>query len=239
MVPASKLRELRQFNAQVLRGVPDDMAALERALRGASPEAVRDGLLEVVPAIADRHGRLMATGSAEWYEDVRRSQLGGRFEARTAELPDPDVVRSNVRWAAGALFVENRVSPFETLAGSLERHVMDVGRETVALNTRHDRRAVGWNRVAQADGCDFCVMLSMNGAVYRKQTANFASHDNCRCSCAPSWDMSAPEVPVQAYQASEKTGGMSEAQKARHQAGIDSWLSANRWRLDDFRAELA
>lgn len=238
MVALAQLEELSRFNAAAVASIPVELRALRSSLAGASAEVSRDALLEVAPGLVDRHGALVAAGSAEWFERVRRSEVGGSFAARLGVLPDPDVVRRNVRWAAGALFEDGRVSPFETLAGSLSRQVLDVGRGTIRENVNRDPRAVGWNRIARADGCDFCVMLAGRGGVYKKATADFASHDHCKCRAAPSWDPTAPEVDARAYEASKKTSGMSPAQKARHQKNVNEWLDANRWRLDELRAEL-
>lgn len=235
MVSVAQLNELTRFNDAAVRGIPGELRALERSLAGASPERARDALLEVAPVIADRHGRVVAEGSAEWFERVRRSEVGGGFAARPASLPDADVVRSNVRYLAGALFVDHLVSPFETLSGSLTRHVLDVGRETIAANTMADRRSVGWQRFAQPGGCEFCIMLAQNGAVYKRATADFASHDHCRCRCGPSWDRSAPEVDVRAYEASRKTFGMNERQLERHRQSIRSWISANQDVIEHYR----
>lgn len=242
MATATQLRKLREFNAAAVGRIPGELRALGSQLAGDRPDAIRDAFLEVVPGLADRHGQLVGAGSAEWYEAVRRSEIGGTFSARLGELPDQDVVRRNVRYAAGALFVPTEPDPMrkltDTLVGSLSRQVLDVGRGTIRDNTNRDSRAVGWNRIAQADGCKFCIMLSSRGAVYKKQSAGFASHDNCRCSASPSWDRSAREVPVQAYRASQSTSGMSPAQKARQQRMTREWLAANEDRLDEFRAEL-
>lgn len=185
MTTAAQVAELRQFNDRVLRSIPGAMRSIEESLAGAGPAAVRDGLLELVPAVTDRYGRVMGEGTAEWYERVRRSQVGGAFVASTAALPDPDVVRRNVKWAAGALFVEDRVSPFQTLVGSVERQVMGVGRNTILANSRADRAAAGWKRMAQADACSFCLLLS--GRVYPNSNADFQAHDHCRCVAVPSF----------------------------------------------------
>lgn len=240
MITRSQVDELRRFNARVVSDIPRELRALEASVRGLSPETVRDALLDVAPAIADRHGSMAAAGSAEWYEQVRRSEVGGSFAARPGALPERAVIEQNVRYAAGALFVDQRVSPFTVLEGSLSRHVLDVGRRTIRSNVGRDRQAVGWSRMAQGDGCDFCVMLAGRpGAVYKKQTADFASHDNCRCYAAPSWDRGAPEMPVRAYEASQSTSGMSPARQARHRRNITDWLSSNRDTLDDLRSAIS
>ncbi|WP_460690527.1 VG15 protein [Nesterenkonia suensis] len=180
---AAHVEELRRFNERVLRGLPGTLRELEGRLAGGSPELVRDGLLELVPGVADRYGRVMAEGTADWYERARVAVVGGSFVAVPADLPDPDVVQRNVRWAAGALFVEDRVSPFQTLEGPLIRQVMGVGRNTVSLNARADRRARGWQRQARADSCARCQDLS--GNIYPGGDADFPAHDNCRCVAVP------------------------------------------------------
>jgi hypothetical protein len=63
-------------------------------------------------------------------------------------------------------------------------------------------------------------MLHGRGAVYRESTAHFAAHKSCDCAAVPSWDPDAPEVDVRLYEASKRTTGMSEAEKARHNALI-------------------
>jgi len=254
MVTAAQVDELTRFNASVTAGIAVELRSLGRSVGSAAPAVARDALLEVAPTLVDRRGQLMAAGSAEWFERVRRSELGGTFSARLGPLPDPDVVRRNVRYAAGALFEVGRVSPFESLAGALVRQVEDVSRGTIRENVNRDTRAVGWNRIARADGCDFCVMLAGRGAVYKRATADFASHDHCRCRAAPSWDPTAPEVDVRAYEASKRMGSvrarannpdLSPADRAKAQRILDNhqkrtreWIDANRWQLDNLRAEL-
>lgn len=238
MATAAQLNELTRFNNATVAGIPGELRALRSSLRNASPEVTRDALLDLAPAIVDRHGQVIAAGSAEWYEQVRRSQVGGTFAATMAAPPAADVVRQNVRYFAGALFLDSRVSPFESLVGPLTRHVMDVSRETIRGNTIRDTRAAGWQRIAQPSGCDFCVMLAQRGAVYKRKTADFASHDNCRCRTSPSWDRDAPEVDVRAYEASQRTAGMSPAQKARHNARAREWMESQKWQIDDFRAAM-
>lgn len=231
MATTAQLMELRQFNAAAVGRIPGELRALGSQLAGDRPEAIRDAFLEIAPGLADRHGQLVGAGSAEWYEAVRRAELGGTYSARLGELPDPEIVRRNVRYAAGALFVPTETNPFgkmtDVLTGSLSRQVLDVGRSTIQSNVNNDSRAVGWQRFAQAGACGFCQMLQANGAIYRKATADFASHDHCRCMAGPSWDRGAREVPAQAYEASRKTGAMSPQQKARHQRGIKDWIEEN------------
>lgn len=229
-VSTAQAQELRSFNNGVLAGLSREFRGVERSLSGLSAERQRDALLDVAPGLVGKYGTASATGSAVWYERVRRSELGGTFSARQAAAPPSEVVRRNVRWAAGSLFLGTPDSAYDLLEGAMSRQVLGVSRETVSENVRRDPQAAGWQRIAQPDGCDFCVMLSQRGAVYKRGTADFASHDNCRCAALPSWDRSAPEVDVMAYEASQRTSGMSDAQKSAHNRRVRVWIDDAKWR---------
>lgn len=66
--------------------------------------------------------------------------------------------------------------------GAVTRLVLEGGRETVVRGVRDDPRGVGWQRVSSATACAFCQMLAGRGAVYREDTADFATHDHCGCT---------------------------------------------------------
>ena len=91
---------------------------------------------------------------------VKRSTMAGK----TAELAMRDA------------FVQS--------SGAATRLVLDAGRDTIRNTAVADPRTEGWRRVTSG-GCDFCRMLAGRGAVYREDTADFASHDHCACSAEP------------------------------------------------------
>lgn len=80
----------------------------------------------------------------------------------------------------------------ETLA-TLERHVVQAGRDAVLDAASEDPQAVGFARVPSgAETCAFCLMLASRGAVYKsEQTARFKDgtrdpyHNNCDCVIVP------------------------------------------------------
>lgn len=254
MPSRSDVLRLDRAQSQISSAASRDLRTVVRALDLSSPTSSRDALLEAYPAIAMQYGDVSATVAAEWYEDTRQRARGGTFAAQLAALPVIERAEQSVRWAADALFTDTPWNIESLLGGSLERMLGDSSRDTVTENVNRDNAAVGWHRIARAIGCDFCVMLSQRGAVYKKQTATFASHDNCHCKAAPSWDPSAPEVEAMAYEASDRMEAvrrrasnpdLSPADRARAQAVLDrhrkrtrEWMDANEWRLDDMRAEL-
>lgn len=208
MISLAQVAQVRRAQNQVIGAATGDLARVFRSLDLARPELARDALLEAYPAVSARYGDVASTVSAEWYEDVRRSEIGGTFNARLAELPIEDRAVRNVRWAAGDLFTDEPHGALNLLIGSLERMLGDAARQTTMENVKRDSRAAGWQRHSQPGACGFCQMLSQRGGVYKRRTADFASHDNCRCTAAPSWDADAPEVDVRAYEASERMGSV-------------------------------
>ena len=256
MVGTAELLRFNRAQGQVISAASRDLNSVFSALDLARPELARDALLEAYPTIAGQYSDLSSTVAAEWYEDLRRSQVGGEYSALLAAAPQVERTERTVRWAASGLFSPEPWKAARLLEGSLTRLLGDSARETVSENVRRDPQAAGWQRNARADGCDFCVMLSSRvterGGVYKKSTANFASHDNCRCTCSPSWDKDAPDMPVEAYRASESLVSLqnrasnpnlsardrAKAQKQLddHRARTRSWIESNRWILDDIRA---
>jgi len=73
------------------------------------------------------------------------------------------------------------------LAGSMERIVLDAGRQTILGAVDEDREAIGWARIGDANPCAFCAMLISRGPVYSEATAKFQSHPHCACVAAPVW----------------------------------------------------
>lgn len=244
MTTLAQVAQFRSAQSRVIDMATGDLTRAFRSLDLGRPQVARDALLEAYPAVSAQYGDVASTISAEWYEDLRRSELGGTFNARLAELPSDERAVRNVRWAAGDLWSENPEKVLNLLTGSLERMLADAARETTAENTKRDSSAAGWQRLHQPGACRFCQMLHQRGGVYKRKTADFASHDNCRCTIAPSWDADAPEVDVRAYEASESLVSLqrrasnpdlsakdrAKAQRTldRHRARTREWLATGR-----------
>jgi hypothetical protein len=199
--------DVNQLN-HALSSVSDDAAYfLEEFFRTVDlsrPEAVRDALLEVVPAVTREYGDLSATVAAEWYEETRAKEIGGRYSARLGATTPDDEVRGTVRWAAGELFGDNPEGTLALLRGALQRQVMYGGRDTIARNVDFDPSRPRWARVPSgAHTCAFCSMLASRGFVYKNkqgalmdQSGN-SYHDDCHCQPVPSWD--AEQAHIEGY----------------------------------------
>ncbi len=79
-------------------------------------------------------------------------------------------------------------------SGSVVRHVLQGGRDTLVLSTGRDRQALGWSRVTSGTPCAFCAMLASRGPVFHgEDTAEFEAHDACACTAEPAYQGS--ELP--------------------------------------------
>jgi hypothetical protein len=226
---ATDVRRLATAERQIGRLAARDVERLWRTLTVADALQVRATLEELLPGLVASYGTLSATVAADWYDEVRASQgVRGRFRARPEAPFDAEAVRANARWAIGPLFAQEPDwdGALERLTPEVGRMVAQPGRNTITRSAVRDRQAVGWRRVTNsAKPCKFCVALAARGAVYKQETVNFATHTNCSCSVAPSWDKSAPEVPVAAYEASAETSSMSDSQREAHRARTRAWLN--------------
>jgi hypothetical protein len=228
MVAASEVAVIRRAQQAISDAVTRELTDLFASLDLSRPEAARDALLEVVPLLVSEYGDEAAVYAAEWYDEVRAAEgVPGRFRARPAPLAGPERVEQTVRRAAGELFGTTPELMLPAVLDKVTKYVLEPGRQTIVDSTARDPRAVGWQRVARAGGCDFCRMLAGRGGVYKERTASFAAHGHCNCASVPSWDRSAPEVDVRAYEASKRTSTMSPAQREAHTARVRDWIASN------------
>jgi hypothetical protein len=212
-----------------LTGLTEDaLRALFESLRGASATEIRDVLMELVPTLAETYGDMAAALAMDFYESMREeADVRKAFSVEPAALPGSARYEALVRWGVDPLFSANPepLAVLSRVSGGMQRIVTDVSRDTVALNSIRDPAAAGWKRVARSDGCSFCKMLASNGAVYRKSSARFASHDRCHCSAAPAFD-EGRTASVMQYKASARRSSDPETQAARN-ATLREYLAEN------------
>ena len=193
---------------------------------------MRDTMGEFLPELTAGYGDAEALVAADFYDSLRVvSPAAASFQAVLADPPSvPEQFLRTASWAIAPLLgdVPDPVTALSRFVGSVARLVMQPNRETITRSVAKDRHAAGWQRITRAGSCRFCQMLAgREGAVYKRETALVAGHDNCKCVAVPSWDPSAPEVPVYAYVASQTTAGMSPEQRDKHRARVRDYLDAN------------
>lgn len=153
------------------------------------PEAVRDALIEIVPALVREYGELASVAAAEWYEQVSPNSVNARLAAGT--FPEEGVAGS-VRASAGHLFGESPAETLTALSGGLQRFIAYSGRGTVARNVELDPARPRFGRVTSgAKTCTWCTIMASRGFVYySRETAGAIDHwhDDCDCQVVPQWD---------------------------------------------------
>ena len=237
--------ELRLGQSEIRRLVESRMNEIVEYLAGRPDltlEQFRNSLIAQTNLVVSLYGDVAASMAAEWFDEMRVMEgVAGSFRATPFASPyDEAAVEGMVRRAVGPMFddVPDVAAVMRTVSQNVGKYVLGAARETIRRNSFIDPNGQGFQRVARGETCDFCLMLVGRGAVYKKETAFFASHGDCDCAAVPSWDPDAPEVDVKLYEASRRTTGMKPEQRARHNALIRSYIADNREAFDEFRAEL-
>lgn len=153
-------------------------------------DQIRDGLLDTLPRMMSIYGSAAATLGADWYDDLRVTKgAGGRFQAIPAELPDTGRTDALARWSVGPLFTAepDKVTALAKLTGGFQRIIFNADRDTVIGSSIQDSAARGWQREGAGE-CDLCKLLLGRGAVYTEATADFETHDNCKCVGVPAFE---------------------------------------------------
>lgn len=212
MVSAADAQRLRAAQAGIRTLVDRDLDRMWERIWSqipagpTQPYRVRDAFLQQIPTLVDRYGEVAAAAAADWYEAQR--ELAGVSGAFTADLAgsvyDLDAIDGTVRRSAGALWTPDPMGMLASLKPVLGKYVLSAGRETIIRATGRDPHASGWQRVTRAGACEFCQLLAGRGGVYKRDTVHFAAHGKCNCAAVPSWDKDAPEVDVEAYEASRR-----------------------------------
>lgn len=167
-----------------------------------------DAVVEGVPDVIGHYQLGSAALAADYYDDAREvAAARGRFRAEPV-IPDRvEKVRRAALWAAKPLrdatigqSVESRIREV------VQREVARAHRDTITVNRRRDPQAVGWRRITRAGACKYCLFLSSRGAIYKRETARFAAHNDCNCTAAPVFLGGAigPEASVAQYAVSSR-----------------------------------
>ena len=198
-----------------------DVVEVVRSLNTSDPRAATRALLALIPEIGERWVGPQVVAAADFYEGLRDYYgVSGSFSADVDGALPVEAIHRNVRWAVESIFsVDPDVQELmRRLSASMERHVRDAGRDTIAFSAMRDRATVGWRRVASPGACAFCVMLSTRwgdysskeaatsvgsgsaGRVRGAQAEGSRYHDYCRCRAEPVFPGWQPDAQEQAWE---------------------------------------
>lgn len=169
-------------------------------------ESRRLQLLDTVPGVSAFYSEASAALAADFYDDARVG-APGRFAAAPVVLDRTVKIRRGVVWASEPLSLDDAEAAEARMAVLLRSEMTRPYRDTIITNRRQDKACVGWKRITRgAASCGFCRALADRGAVYKKETAHFASHDSCLCTCAPVFKGGdvGDEADVMQYMASKR-----------------------------------
>jgi hypothetical protein len=193
--------------------------AVKRATRllTGTPDQARTALLEAAPLIVSAYSDGTSALAADHFDDLReQANPPTRYTAEPVVNLREDKVRTGVLWATGPLYTDDPTPTVERLAAVIQLETARPFRDTITTNRRRDPDAVGWRRVTSGSGCKFCQMLAGRGAVYREDTARFASHPHCSCSAAPVFEgQDGPEASVLQYTASRRKRTAADRKRVR------------------------
>lgn len=164
-------------------------------------------LSKVLHALVVKYGRMSNTLAARQYVRARREAgIPGRQGVRVGAVPPLEQVRSSLDYATRGLWGPADQDALDAALTQVEGVVatlaLDPGRNTVLDTVAADPQAIGWARVTEADPCYFCALLATRGAVYKaEETADFKSHDNCRCSAVAVFTAYEPPAAVRQWRA--------------------------------------
>ena len=217
---------LRTAQAELTKRVRRELASLAGTLTG-NPQAIRDTLLQVVPALVAEYGEVAATISAEWFEEV----YGAR--AAMAAPIRAEFIEQGVRYAAGHLFEGNTAATISALDTKLDKWIKQAGRDTISASA--DRHNIAWARVPSgAKTCSFCLVMASRGAVYgREWAAGGRGHDyHGDCDCQVVAVRSADDLP-EGYDPDELYDLYSAARDAAGSGDIKDIAAAMRREFPD------
>lgn len=185
-------------------------AELLSVAEAVGPEKRVTAVLEAVPLVVPPYYDAAGTLAALWY-DERRAEAKPRtvYSATIIGDPETDWIEREAakfrRATEGDLEIEMR-RMVDEVALLAEKEVARGFRDTVLGNTRSDADAIGWSRVAGAGACKLCTMIAARGAVFREETAHFATHKSCHCAARPEFRNGehGPEATATQYLATSK-----------------------------------
>lgn len=166
-------------------------------------ESRRVQLLDTVPGVTAFYSEGSAALAADFYDDARVG-TAGRYAAEAVVLDRTVKIRRGVAWASEPLSIDDAEAAAARMAKLIRSEMARPYRDTIITNRKQDKYCIGWKRIARATSCGFCKALAARDSVYKKETAHFASHDDCMCTCAPVFrggDVG-PEADVMQYMAS-------------------------------------
>ena len=174
-------------------------------------------LRRTMPAVSDSYAGVTAIIGADAYNRSRvQAKPPSEFKA-TPKKPDTSpAMNAAIGFGIAQL---TRGATFETfqstLAGSVQRIVLDGDRETVEFNIVVDPDGTRYERVPSPGACAFCVTMAAVAQVQRENLFD-GYHNFCRCTIMPIFEGQTGTVLAE-YAEAEKVYSESREELERQQ----------------------
>lgn len=149
---------------------------------------LRDGLLDLFPALVSKYGDRAAQVAIEFYEAQRAaSGIEGSYEVALVPMADERIARADVRRSVGELFDGQSQQAFvSAMAGYMTKRVMEQADEQLWDAMERDMVQGKACLVPHAGACGWCVLIASRGWDLEHRIANMR-HDNCKCTLVVDW----------------------------------------------------
>lgn len=156
----------------------------------------RDQLLEFYLDLASYYGDQSALLSADLYAELREEFRGlKRFVPELFSEISEEKIKANIRYQITPVFQDDNVDQaLKNVQGLVYDHMRMIGDQTLYENANRDPNRARYFRIAEANACSWCLMVSSRGAEFiSRDKAAAARHERCRCETGCTWD--ANEIP--------------------------------------------
>lgn len=167
--------------------VEADLTKFWARLNLSKVDAATNALADYVPLLTQKYGQVAGTVAADWYELVRADAKvkGAKYRALVADPVSEEVSRKSVQSAAVFLWTPEPDRTLRALTGTVGRHALQAGRDTITVNSVRDKAARGWVRVGNGE-CDWCANL-IDGEIHYVEGYGFDAHNRCKCAAVPAF----------------------------------------------------
>ena len=172
----------------------DDVATLAIAdtvnvlneLEGATVAETAGVLRQTLPELTATYGEAAGVITTQYYNEVRAtsSSLTTEYTPVVQSSKVVDLTQDSIGFTAAQLSKGVQYGTvISTLAGSVQRIVNGVGRDTLAWNVVKDPDGTLYKRVPNVDACAFCRTMAAVAKPSNEYYVHF--HNNCRCRSVP------------------------------------------------------
>ena len=146
-------------------------------------------LRRTMPAVSDSFANVASVISAETYNQSRTlAKPPSTYKATPTKANTIDGMQAAIGFGMAQLTRGAEYEVFQsTLAGSVQRLVLDGDRETIEFNIATDPDGTRYERVAQPDACAFCLTMAAVATTEKNIRSNYFEgyHNYCRCTLNP------------------------------------------------------